>query len=264
MMNGGKKMIIGSIAGDIIGSVYEQNNVKSVDFKLFSEKSKFTDDSVLTLATMYALLNGKGYTETYQSFGRNYPHRGYGGNFSYWIYLKDPKPYNSWGNGSAMRVSPIGWYCDDINDVLNEAKKSAEVTHNHPEGIKGAQATAVAVYMARTGEKKEDIKKNIMDMFQYDLERKIDDIRPNYEFDVSCQGSVPEAIIAFLESTDFENAIRLAISIGGDSDTIACITGGIAEAYYQVIPESIVENVLKILPEELINLVVEFSTRYRK
>jgi ADP-ribosylglycohydrolase len=259
-----EKIIIGAIAGDIIGSVFEWNNVKTTDFDLFCHQSKFTDDSVLTLATMDALINKKNYTEAYQSFGRNYPHRGYGGHFLSWIHSKNPEPYNSWGNGSAMRISPVGWYSNTLDEVMTEACKSAEVTHNHPEGIKGAQSTAVAIYMARTGKTKDEINKFITETFHYNLNRKIDDIRPTYKFDVSCQGSVPEAIIAFLESTDFENAIRLAISIGGDSDTIACITGGIAEAYYQAVPEYIIENVLKILPEELKKIVEEFSIRYWK
>jgi ADP-ribosylglycohydrolase len=258
------KIIIGAIAGDIIGSVFECHNVKTTDFDLFCRKSKFTDDSVLTLATMDAIINKKNYTETYQLFGRNYPHRGYGGLFRSWIHSKNPEPYNSWGNGSAMRVSPVGWYSNTLDEVMVEAQKSAEVTHNHPEGIKGAQSTAVAIYMARIGKTKDEIRKFITDIFHYDLDRKIDDIKPTYKFDVSCQGSVPEAIIAFLESTDFENAIRLAISIGGDSDTIACITGGIAEAYYQTVPEYIIENVLKILPEELVKIVEEFSKIYRE
>jgi ADP-ribosylglycohydrolase len=258
-----EKLIIGAIAGDIIGSVYEWHNVKTVDFDLFCHKSTFTDDSVLTLATMEAIINQKSYTEAYQLFGRNYPHRGYGGHFRSWIHSENPEPYNSWGNGSAMRVSPVGWYGNGLDEVIAEAQKTAEVTHNHSEGIKGAQSTAAAIYMARTGETKDKIKKIVMDAFGYDLNRKIDDIRPGYKFDVSCQGSVPEAIIAFLESTDFESAIRLAISIGGDSDTIACITGGIAEAYYQTVPKNITENVLKILPKELVKIVEEFSIRYR-
>jgi ADP-ribosylglycohydrolase len=272
-----ENLIIGAIAGDIIGSVYEWHNVKTVDFKLYSHKSTFTDDSVLTLATMDAILNKRNYAENYQLFGRNYPHRGYGGNFSSWIYSENPEPYNSWGNGSAMRVSPVGWYGNSIEEVMAEAQKSAEVTHNHPEGIKGAQSTAAAIYLARIGKtkaaescmerigkRKKKIKKYIMGTFQYNLKRKIDDIRPNYKFDVSCQGSVPVAIIAFLESTDFESAIRLAISIGGDSDTIACITGGIAEAFYKTIPEYIIENTLKRLPSELVKIIEDFSEKYRK
>jgi ADP-ribosylglycohydrolase len=257
-----EKLIIGAIAGDIIGSVYEWNNIKTTDFDLFCRDSTFTDDSVLTLATMDAILHQENYTETYQAFGRKYPYRGYGGNFRQWIQSKNPEPYNSWGNGSAMRVSPVGWYGNSLDEVMAEAQKSAEVTHNHPEGKKGAQATATAIYMARSGKGKNEIKEFISNTFQYNLNRKIDDIRPNYSFDVSCQGSVPEAIIAFLESTDYENAIRLAVSIGGDSDTIACITGGIAEAYYQNIPEFIIMNVINILPGELMEIVREFSGKY--
>jgi ADP-ribosylglycohydrolase len=259
-----ENLIIGAIAGDIIGSIYQWHNVKTIDFDLFCDISTFTDDSVLTFATMDAVMNQKNYAETYQLFGRNYPRRDYGRNFHSWIYSESPEPYNSWGNGSAMRVSPVGWYGNSLDKVMAEAQRSAEVTHNHPEGIKGAQSTAAAIYMARTGKTKDEIKKFITNTFDYDLDRKIDDIRPDYEFDVSCQGSVPEAIIAFLESTDYENAIRLAISIGGDSDTIACITGGIAEAYYGTVPENITENVLKILPEELVRIVEEFSIKYKK
>ena len=259
------KYICGAIAGDIIGSVYEFDNVKSLDFALFHKEAFFTDDSVLTVATMSALLSGSGYTAAYQHFGRAYPHRGYGGHFKRWIYSDDPQPYNSWGNGSAMRVSPVGWYCNSIEEVLAETKRSAEVTHNHPEGIKGAQAVAAAVYLARTGKSKNEIKAFIVDTFGYDLSRTIDQIRPGYTFDVSCQGSVPEAIIAFLESVDFENAVRLAVSIGGDSDTIACITGGIAEAFYQAVPDHIAEMTSIILGTDLMqDVVMPFSAAYRK
>jgi len=256
--------ILGAFAGDIIGSAYEFNNVKSEDFKLFPLGTHFTDDSVLTVATMDALLFNLDYTEVYQEYGQLYPHRGYGGDFKSWIYSNNPKPYNSWGNGSAMRISPIGWYCENIEDVLTEAKKSAEVTHNHPEGIKGAQAVASAVYLARIGKNKNEIKQFIVEMFGYDLDRNLDKIRPEYTFDVSCQGSVPEAIIAFLESTDFENAIRLAVSIGGDSDTIACITGSIAEAFYKKIPDYIIEMVIIILgPDLMIDTIIPFSEKYK-
>jgi ADP-ribosylglycohydrolase len=255
--------IFGAIAGDIIDSSYEFNNVKSMDFELFTHETYFTDDSVMTIATMHALLNSADYSEVYHSFGRIYPHRGYGGQFKEWLHSANPKPYNSWGNGSAMRVSPIGWYCSTIDDVLAEAKRSAEVTHNHPEGIKGAQATALAVFLARTGEGKEVIKETIQERFGYDLDRTIDEIRPIYKYDVSCQGTVPEAIIAFLESTDFENAIRLAVSIGGDSDTVAAITGGIAEAFYREIPEDIADFVKVLLGADLMkDTVIPFSGKY--
>jgi ADP-ribosylglycohydrolase len=259
-----EKLIIGAIAGDIIGSVYEFNNVKNIDFKLFNDKSTFTDDSVLTIATMDSILNKTNYGINYQLYGKNYPNRGYGRNFHSWLRSKYPEPYNSWGNGSAMRSSPIGWYCNNIEEVLIESQKSAEVTHDHPEGIKGAQSIAVAVFMARIGKNKDEIKNFIMDKFQYNLNRKIENIRPDYKFDESCQGTVPEAIIAFLESTDYENAIRLAISLGGDSDTLACITGGIAEAYYKTIPEYIIENIIKILPNELYKIIELFSIKYLK
>ncbi|MDR0554440.1 MAG: ADP-ribosylglycohydrolase family protein [Treponema sp.] len=258
------KLILGAIAGDIIGSPYEFNNIKSVDFELFSPESYFTDDSVLTIATMYAIMRQKSYTQVYHDFGVYYYEKDYGKGFRGWLLAKNPKPYNSYGNGSAMRVSPVGWYGNTLDAALAEARKSAEVTHNHPEGIKGAQAVAAAVYMARMGKTKDEIKRYIADTFQYNLDRKIDDIRPDYTFDGSCQGSVPEAIIAFLESADFESAIRLAVSIGGDSDTIACIAGGIAEAFYQTIPEYIVEKVTAILSEEsddLLEIVEEFSAK---
>lgn len=259
-----KHFTLGAIIGDCIGSIFEFHNFKSTDFYLFGKKTTFSDDSVLTLATMNSILNHVDYTKVYQDFGRNYPNRGYGGNFLYWIYMDDPQPYNSFGNGAAMRVSPVGWSYNNLDDVLKEAKRSAEVSHNHAEGIKGAQATASAIFLARTGKTKSEIKEFIEVMFDYDLSRTIESIRPGYCFDVTCQGSVPEAIIAFLESTDFESTIRLAISLGGDSDTIACIAGSIAEAYYKEIPEYIIENTLKLLPNELIRLIDEFSSKYGK
>ena len=258
------KYIMGAIAGDVIGSVYEFANNKSTDFPLFEKRTRFTDDSVLTVATMDCILNKKSYTQVYQSYGRKYPDAGYGGLFFDWIFEEYPEPYSSFGNGSAMRVSSVGWAYDSLDNVLFQAKRSAEVTHNHHEGIKGAQATASAIFLARTGKTKEEIKQFIEAMFDYDLNRELDEIRPSYQFDVSCQGSVSEAIIAFLESTDFESAIRLAISIGGDSDTIACIAGALAEAFYQDIPEYIIENTLRVLPSEFIEVIEEFSVRFRK
>ena len=261
MMN--RNLIIGAITGDIIGSSYEFNNTKSLDFELFTNDTFFTDDSVLTIATMFALMNNVDYTEAYRSFAAKFPHRGYGGRFKRWIQRNDLEPYNSYGNGSAMRASPIGWFCNSIEDVLAEAKKSAEVTHNHPEGIKGAQAAAAGVYLARTGKNKDEIKQFIVDTFDYNLNQTCDEIRPSYAFDESCQGTVPVALIAFLESTDFENAIRLAVSLGGDSDTIAAITGGIAEAYYREIPEDIADFVQVILgPDLMKDVVIPFSGKY--
>ena len=259
-----KNYILGALIGDMIGSVFEFHNYKSTDFHLFGDKTTFSDDSVLTMATMDVILNKLSYETAYQAFGRKYTNRGYSGTFLYWIYMDDPEPYLSLSNGSAMRVSPVGWAYDTLDEVLKQAKRSAEVSHSHPEGIKGAQATASAVFLARTGKSKAQIKEFINVMFGYDLDRSIRQIRPGYSFDVSCEGSVPEAIIAFLESTDFESAIRLAVSIGGDSDTIACIAGAVAEAFYNHIPEFIIDNTLSRLPEEFISLIGGFSERYRK
>ena len=250
--------MFGAMIGDIVGSVYEWHNIKTTDFKLFKPESTFTDDTVLTAATAQALMTDGDYTKAYQDFARRYAGRGYGGNFSRWIWSENPQPYNSWGNGSAMRVSPVGFAFDSVDEVLAEAKRSAEVTHNHSEGIKGAQATALAILLARQGLDKPAIRKEIADRFDYDLSRTLDVIRPGYEFDVSCQGSVPEAIIAFLESEDYEDAIRKAISLGGDSDTIACITGGIAEAFYGGMPEDIAEKGKRFLPEEFIKILDAF------
>lgn len=259
-----KNYILGALVGDMIGSVFEFHNYKSTDFHLFGDKTTFSDDSVLTMATMDVILNKLSYETAYQAFGRKYTNRGYSGTFLYWIYMDNPEPYLSLSNGSAMRVSPVGWAYDTLDEVLKQAKRSAEVSHSHPEGIKGAQATASAVFLARTGKSKAQIKEFINVMFGYDLDRSIRQIRPGYSFDVSCEGSVPEAIIAFLESTDFESAIRLAVSIGGDSDTIACIAGSVAEAYYNHIPDFIIDNTLSRLPEEFISLIGGFSEKYRK
>lgn len=254
--------MLGAIAGDVIGSVFERNPIKTTDFPLFSRFSTFTDDTVLTLAIAWSILNAADYTKALKMFGRKHPHAGYGGFFYRWMFSSGRKPYNSWGNGSAMRVSPVGFAFSSLDDVLNEAKKSAEVTHNHPEGIKGAQATALAIYLARTGNDKGTIKKEISNRFGYDLNRTTDEIRKTYRFDVSCQGSVPESIISFLESDDFEDAIRRAISLGGDSDTLACMTGGIAQAYYKAVPPSIVSNVRQRLPEAFVSIIDDFNDRY--
>ncbi len=256
--------MLGAMIGDIVGSVYEWHNIKKEDFKLFKPDCFFTDDTVLTAATAKAVMLGMSYVDVYQDFSRRYPRRGYGGNYKRWIYAENPRPYNSWGNGSAMRVSPIGFAFDSKKNVLAEARRSAAVTHNHPEGIKGAQATALAVFLARQGATQEDVRREITNRFDYNLNRTLDEIRPDYRFDVSCQGSVPEAIIAFLESTDYEDAIRKAISIGGDSDTIACITGGIAEAFYGGVPEEIAEKGRSYLPQEFLDIVDEFYDWYRE
>lgn len=195
-------------------------------------------------------------------FGRKFPNAGYGASFRDWIFQPEIQPYNSWGNGSAMRVSPVGFAFDTVDEVLSEAKRSAEVSHDHPEAISGAQATALAVFLARNGEGKESIRKAITQNFQYDLDRTVEGIRPSYEFDVSCEGTVPEAVICFLDSNDYEDAIRKAVSLGGDSDTLACITGGIAHAYYKVVPAEITKKVRELLPHELLSIIDTFNEKY--
>ncbi|MCB9419773.1 MAG: ADP-ribosylglycohydrolase family protein [Ardenticatenaceae bacterium] len=254
--------MIGAIAGDVIGSVFERRPIKTTDFPLFSPHSRFTDDTVLTVAVAYAILNGIDYGEAIQDFGRRYPNAGYGGSFFNWLLVEERRPYNSWGNGSAMRVSPVGWAFDSLDAVLAEAEKSAAVTHNHPEGIMGAQATAVAIHLARKGHSKTDIKAEISRRFGYDLERTVDGIRPFYHFDVSCQGSVPESIIAFLESDSVEDAIRKAVSLGGDTDTMGCIAGGIAEAFYGQIPPKITSEVRRRLPDEFLTIIDTFQSTF--
>jgi ADP-ribosylglycohydrolase len=254
--------MLGAIAGDIIGSVYEHRPVKTVEFPLFQRHSRFTDDTVMTVAVGHAILENGDYGAFLKAFGRKYPDAGYGSAFINWIFEPDVKPYNSWGNGSAMRVSPVGFAFDDVDTVLKEAQRSAEVSHNHPEGIKGAQAVAMAVFLAKRGYGKETIRKEIENRFAYNLARTVDEIRLAYRFDVSCQGSVPEAIIAFLDSNDYEDAVRKAISLGGDSDTLACIAGGVAQAFYKSIPSSIISRVREILPEDLLSVVDRFNERY--
>jgi ADP-ribosylglycohydrolase len=255
--------MIGAIAGDIIGSVYEFGRTKSKAFPLFGPASAFTDDSVLTVAVARAILTDGDYRKSVRDIGRRYPNAGYGGFFRSWLDSPDPKPYNSWGNGSAMRVSPVGFAFDSVDEVLREARRSAEFTHDHPEGIKGAQAAALAVFLARTEWDKDLIRTEITNRFGYDLNRTVDDIRPSYCFDESCQRTVPEAIIAFLDSVSYEDAIRNAVSLGGDSDTLACITGGIAEAYYGPVPAVIAEQVKEILPADLWGIVEGFRTKFR-
>jgi ADP-ribosylglycohydrolase len=254
--------MIGAIAGDVIGSVFEQYAIKSTQFDLFSPYSRFTDDTVLTVAIANAIMRDIDYETSLKTFGAKYPNAGYGASFFRWIFSSDMKPYNSWGNGSAMRVSPVGFAFTSTEDVLKEAKKSAEVTHSHPEGIKGAQSVALAIFLSRSGKNKAAIKAEISRRFGYNLDRRLDDIRPYYTFDVSCQGSVPEALIAFLEGENFEDTIRKGISLGGDSDTIACISGGIAQAFYHDIPQEIILNVRKRLPESFLDIIDEFCERY--
>ena len=263
--------MLGAIAGDIIGSVHERRKQKSKAFPLFVEGSAFTDDTVLSVAVAEGILAGQlspdsdretDYARTLKRYGQNYFSVGYGKNFKQWIVSDELAPYNSWGNGSAMRVSPVGFAFDAAAEVLRVAAKSAEVTHNHPEGIKGAQATAIAVLMARQGRSKSEIKAYLEQTFGYDLSRSLAEIQPDYRFHVSCQRSVPESIIAFLESTDFEDALRNAISLGGDADTMAAIAGGIAEAFYGGVPKAIAKEVLFRLDEPLRTTTLRFYQHY--
>ncbi len=251
--------MLGAIAGDIIGSVYEDKNIKSTEFPLFCEDSRFTDDTVLTVAVAAAIMEGREYTVALRDFGRRYPHVGYGSFFLKWLFSPEAGPYQSYGNGSAMRVSPIGFAFSSLEKVEAEARRSAMVTHDHPEGIKGAQAVAAAVFLARRGSSKEEIYSYLTRRFAYNLEQTLEEIRPGYSFDATCQGSVPQALIAFLAATDYEDAVRKAISLGGDSDTLACIAGGIAQAYYRHIPKYIVEETLERLPADLRDVVWRFN-----
>lgn len=231
--------MLGAIVGDIVGSVYEFVPHKSKIFPLFSAHSVFTDDTVMTLAVAEALMNGgteANYIYSMQKWARQYPDCGFGTLFSSWIFQENPRPYNSFGNGSAMRVSPVAWFYNTLEDVENAAAISASVTHNHLEGIRGAQATAAAVFLARTGNEKEEIQAYIEKRFNYDLNLTCDEIRPDYFFNETCQETVPQAIVAWLESDCFEDAIRNAVSLGGDSDTLAAITGAVAQAYYGIPP----------------------------
>ena len=259
----------GAILGDIIGSPFEfDRGDKTKDFKLFSRRSHFTDDSVMTLAVCEALLKvGQDVTvkeiedaviSSMQSWGRRYPHAGYGGYFRRWLTARHPEPYNSYGNGSAMRVSAVGWLYDSLEKTRTVAKATANVTHNHPEGIKGAEATASAIFMARNGSSKEEIKKYIENEFHYDLNRTLNEIRPGYHMDETCQKTVPEAIIAFLEAKDFEDAIRNAVSLGGDTDTLGAITGSIAEAYYGI-PEWLITECRKRINKDMRIILDDFN-----
>lgn len=259
----------GAILGDIIGSPFEfDRGDKTKDFKLFSRRSHFTDDSVMTLAVCEALLKvGQDATvkeiedaviSSMQSWGRRYPHAGYGGYFRRWLTACHPEPYNSFGNGSAMRVSAAGGLYDSLEKTRTVAKATANVTHNHPEGIKGAEATASAIFMARNGSSKKEIKKYIENEFHYDLNRTLDEIRPSYHMDETCQKTVPEAIIAFLEATDFEDAIRNAVSLGGDTDTLGAITGSIAEAYYRI-PEWLMTECRKRINRDMRVVLDDFN-----
>lgn len=260
----------GAVLGDIIGSPYEFDmGNKSKDFPLFCEKSYVTDDSIMTIAVGEALLEAgiEAFTDvirekvisSMQKWGKRYPHAGYGSRFANWLCVANPEPYNSFGNGSAMRVSAVGWLYDDLERVREVARATAEVTHNHPEGIKGAEAIAGAIFLARTGSNKEEIKNYIVENFGYNLERTCDEIRPYYHHVESCQETVPEAIAAFLEGTDFEDVIRTAVSLGGDCDTLTAIAGSMAEAYYGV-PDALKERCEEYLFPDLLKEFKHFQS----
>ena len=261
--------MIGAIIGDIVGSRFEWHNIKTKEFELFHRRCHPTDDSVMTLAVAQAILDSEGdpaslsqnAVRRMQEIGRRYPGAGYGGRFNRWLYAQDPRPYHSYGNGSAMRVSPCGFAAKTLEEAIAMADAVTRVTHDHPEGMKGAEATAAAIFLARSGKSKEEIREHIVQHY-YPLGFTLDEIRPSYTFDVSCQGSVPQALEAFFESESFEDAIRSAVSIGGDSDTIAAITGGVAEAYYGV-PEEIRDMALSYLDDTEMEILIAFSEKYR-
>ena len=258
----------GAILGDMIGAPYEfDRGRKTKVFPLFISDSQFTDDTVMTLAVAEALMDSRGSSddgiraaliEKMQKWGRRYPHAGYGGMFAQWLRTPSPRPYGSYGNGSAMRVSAAGWLYDTLEETRRIARLTAEVTHNHPEGIKGAEATAAAIFLARTGEDKERIRAYITDQFGYDLSRTCDEIRPAYHHVESCQQTVPEALTAFLEGTSFEDVIRTAVSLGGDCDTLTCIAGSVAEAFYGV-PEELKAECRARLPQDLLEVLDRFG-----
>ena len=260
--------MIGAIIGDIVGSRFEWDNIKTKEFDFFTPDCFFTDDSVMTLAVAQAILNCGGDLDALEretvacmrELGRRYPNAGYGGRFAMWLISINPKPYHSYGNGSAMRVSPCGFAAKTMEEAIALADAVTKVTHNHPEGMKGAEATAAAIFLARSGASMQEIRAHIEQNY-YKIDFTLDEIRPTYTFDVSCQGSVPQALEAFFESTDFEDAIRNAISIGGDSDTIAAITGGIAEAYYGV-PEHIREQALQYLDDRQKEILIAFEAKF--
>jgi ADP-ribosylglycohydrolase len=254
--------MLGAIVGDVIGSVHEGLGTKTKDFPLFVTGSTFTDDSVLTVAVAEWILVGKNLVDILHAYVHAYPGRGYGGMFGHWARTRQRQPYNSFGNGAAMRVSPVGFAFGTIEDVLARSQESAAVTHNHPEGIRGAQATAAAIFYARRGQSKHQIRHTLESQFGYDLSARLDQIRPTYQFDETCQGTVPQALISFLESTSYEDAIRNAISLGGDADTLACITGGIAEAYYGGVPHDLARRVLPMLDERLVEVVDRFHEHF--
>ena len=259
------KGIIGAISGDIIGSTREWHAIKTKDFHLFTPKSGFTDDTIMTLAIAKWLCEGKTSKDVLiknlKCFGNKYPHGGYGGMFKKWLSQESPEPYGSWANGSAMRVSPCAWVAESLEEAQNLARISAIVTHDHPEGVKGALATSDAIYLARMGATQDEIREHVEVRYGYDLNRTVDEIRPHYSFDVSCAGSVPESIICFLDAKNFEDTIRNAVSLGGDADTQAAIAGSIAAAYWDV-PPNIAYKTIHRLDYFLLNTFIEFEEKY--
>ena len=265
--------MIGAILGDIVDSIYEFDGIKTKDFEFFDKECMFTDDTVMTIAVADALMQFDSITaentevfktalvDTMHRIGIKYPDCGYGGRFCMWILHGDKTPYNSCGNGSAMRVSPVGWYSKTLEEAEHIAKATAEVSHNHPEGIKGAVATAGAVFLARTGASSEDIRKYISNYYTIDFT--LDEIRPFFDYNITCQGTVPQAMQAFFESTSFEDAVRNAISLGGDSDTLAAISGAVAEAYYSI-DEDLKETALSYLDDFLLDITLRFEERFMK
>ena len=271
--------MLGAIIGDIVGSIYEFDNTNRMDFPFFSERSTYTDDSIMTMAVAEWLLTDNEHThealeKIMVKYAADYPFPmgGYGGGFAQWLFRPERLvdyntgeiagkrvPYNSWGNGSAMRVAAVGWKYDTLEETERVAAISAAITHDHPEGVKGAQATAAAIFLARTGSTKGQIKEYIENRFGYDLSVHTDEIRKVYDWESSCQGTVPPAIRAFLDSDDYESAVRIAVSLGGDSDTLACITGGIAEAFYKEIPQEIIRKALTHLSEPLLQILEKFA-----
>jgi ADP-ribosylglycohydrolase len=254
-------IMLGAIAGDVIGSIYEHHPIKSKEFQLFDPGCRFTDDTVLTVAVADTLLEGGDYADQFRTYYRLYPNAGYGSTFHIWARSPDPSPYKSFGNGSAMRVSPVGLAFNDLNRVRSQARRSAEVTHNHPEGVKGAEATAVAVFLARADEQKNKIRAYIQQQFGYDLSRTPDEIRPDYVFDVTCQGTVPAALCCFLYADTYEDTVRNAVSLGGDSDTLACIAGGVAGAFWGI-PSWIRAEAEKRLDDNLRGVIARFAAKF--
>ncbi len=249
--------MLGAITGDIVGSIYEHSNIKTKEFPFFGDRCTFTDDSVCTVAVADCLMAGGDFADYLRRYVLRHPRRGYGGMFQRWATAWESAPYNSWGNGSAMRVSPVAHVARDERDALDLADQSSSVTHNHPDAVAGAQAVTLAMWMAKEGADAMTIRQDIGDRFDYDLSRTVDEIRPSYAFDVSSAGTVPQAITCALEATDYEDAVRNAVSIGGDTDTIACITGGIAEVMFGL-PGVIAEISRSYLTDDLVEVVDRF------